>query len=414
MINKAGKIEQIAKRVEKRSADLFAEIDATARINTEKVLRAMRCLKVSDNDFRTTTGYGYGDQGRDKLEKLFAGVMGGEAALVRGQIASGTHALACSLFGLLRPGDHLLSITGKPYNTLHPVIGLDGSSGTGSLRDWGIEYSEVGLLRDGVNIAAVTGAIRNNTKVVLIQRSRGYRFDRPSLSLAAVDRAISAVRALKADCWCLVDNCYCEFVEDGEPPAVGADVCAGSLIKNPGGGLAPCGGYIVGRYELVEKIAGRLVAPGIGRGVGCTSLDNRLLFQGLFIASHVTAQALKSAILAAGLMEELGFAVSPAPQERRTDIVQAIRFGTADKMIGFCQAIQSWSPVDSFLTIEPAFLPGYGVPVVMAAGTFVQGASIELSADGPVEPPYVAYLQGALIYEHARLALIAAAAAVAP
>lgn len=398
-------------RALEEAAPVFAGLDAVARANTAKVLEAFRRHQVGDFHFRATTGYGYGDAGRDKLDEIWADIFGAEKALVRTHFVSGTHALAAVLFGLLRPGDELLSVTGAPYDTMQTVIGHPQAF-PGSLADHGIAYREVPLTAAGeVDGEGVAAAMTARTKLVLIQRSRGYSL-RPPLSVAAIGRACSLVKSLKPDCICFVDNCYGEFVETSEPTAVGADIVAGSLIKNPGGGIAPAGGYIAGRADLVELAACRLTAPGIGSELGATLGDNRLLYQGLFLAPHTVAQALKGAVFAASLFARLGYNTLPRYDAPRSDIIQAIELGSADKMVAFCRGLQRWSPVDAHVQPEPSAMPGYSDAVVMAGGTFVQGSSIELSADGPLRPPYAVYLQGGLTFEHAVLGITGAARAV--
>ena len=385
----------------------FARVEEVAEFNTLKVLSAMRALKVSDAHFKTSTGYAYGDIGREKLEELFAEIFKGEAALVRTQFVSGTHALATVLFGILRPGDELVSVTGEPYDTMQTVIGWKNPA-RGSLKEFGVGYREISL-RDGkVDFDAIKNSVTAKTKIALIQRSRGYSMRAP-LTVADIEKICAAVKAVNADCVTFVDNCYGEFVETREPVEVGADVIAGSLIKNIGGGLAPTGGYIVGRKDLVELASYRLTAPGMGAELGASLGTPRLLFQGLFLAPHVTGQALKAAIFASGIFSALGFRTSPLPTEIRADIIQAIELGTAERLIKFCRAVQEFSPVDSFAAPEPWDMPGYEDKVIMAAGTFVQGASIELSADGPLREPFTVFLQGGLTFEHAAAAILHAA-----
>lgn len=391
-------------------AEDFSRVDAIAERNTLKVLQAMRRLKVSDAHFKTSTGYAYGDIGREKLDELFAEIFHAEAALVRTQFVSGTHALATALFGVLRPGDELVSLTGAPYDTLQTVIGHAVKS-RGSLKEFGIGYRELPLVKGKVDLAAIKNFITPKSRMTLIQRSRGYSM-RDTLTIGDIEKICAAVKAANPNCVTFVDNCYGEFVEAREPVEVGADIAAGSLIKNIGGGLAPTGGYIVGRRGLVEQAAYRLTAPGMGGELGATLSDGRLLYQGLFMAPHVTAQALKGAIFAAGIFSKLGYVTRPLPSEMRGDIIQAIELGTADRLIKFCQAIQAASPVDSFATPEPWDMPGYEDQVIMAAGTFIQGASIELSADGPLREPFAVYLQGGLTFEHAMLGIMAATEAL--
>ena len=398
-------------RALEEAAPVFTGLDAVARANTAKVLEAFRRHQVGDFHFRATTGYGYGDAGRDKLDDVWADIFGAEKALVRTHFVSGTHALAAVLFGLLRPGDELLSVTGAPYDTMQTVIGYPQAV-PGSLADHGIAYREVPLTSAGeVDGEGVVAAMTVKTKLVLIQRSRGYSL-RPPLSVAAIGRACALVKRLKPECICFVDNCYGEFVETSEPTTAGADIVAGSLIKNPGGGIAPAGGYIAGRAALVELAACRLTAPGIGSELGATLGDNRLLYQGLFLAPHTVAQALKGAVFAASLFAQLGYNTLPRYDAPRSDIIQAIELGSADKMVAFCRGLQRWSPVDAHVQPEPSAMPGYSDAVVMAGGTFVQGSSIELSADGPLRPPYAVYLQGGLTFEHAVLGITGAARAV--
>ena len=398
-------------RALEEAAPVFTGLDAVARANTAKVLEAFRRHQVGDFHFRATTGYGYGDAGRDKLDDVWADIFGAEKALVRTHFVSGTHALAAVLFGLLRPGDELLSVTGAPYDTMQTVIGYPQAV-PGSLADHGIAYREVPLTSAGeVDGEGVVAAMTVKTKLVLIQRSRGYSL-RPPLSVAAIGRACALVKRLKPECICFVDNCYGEFVETSEPTTAGADIVAGSLIKNPGGGIAPAGGYIAGRAALVELAACRLTAPGIGSELGATLGDNRLLYQGLFLAPHTVAQALKGAVFAASLFAQLGYNTLPRYDAPRSDIIQAIELGSADKMVAFCRGLQRCSPVDAHVQPEPSAMPGYSDAVVMAGGTFVQGSSIELSADGPLRPPYAVYLQGGLTFEHAVLGITGAARAV--
>lgn len=391
-------------------ADNFRRVDDVAEQNTLKVLNAMRRLKISDAHFKTSTGYAYGDIGREKLDALFAEVFGAEAALVRTQFVSGTHALATALFGVLRPGDELVSLTGAPYDTLQTVIG-HAHAAQGSLKEFGISYRELPLAGGKVDVDAIKHFLTPKTKLALIQRSRGYSLREP-LSVADIERICAAVKATNPQCVTFVDNCYGEFVETREPVEVGADMAAGSLIKNIGGGLAPTGGYIVGKAALVEQASYRLTAPGMGGELGASLGTPRLLYQGLFTAPHTTAQALKGAIFAAGLFGKLGYKTHPLPEGMRGDIIQAIELRSAERLIKFCRAIQEFSPVDSFAAPEPWDMPGYADKVIMAAGTFVQGASIELSADAPLREPYAVYLQGGLTFEHAAIGILGAAQAL--
>lgn len=404
------KITDLKREVLKESEPLFAHIEDVAEANTLKVLDAMRECRVSDAHFNTTTGYAYDDIGRGKLEELYAKIFGAERALVRTQFVSGTHALATVLFGILRPGDELVSLTGKPYDTMQTVIGYDNPS-PGSLKEFGVLYNELPMVAGKVDMAHIKDVITDKTKMVEIQRSRGYSMRSP-LSIEDIRAITTEVHRIKPDCICFVDNCYGEFVDYEEPTQAGADIMAGSLIKNPGGGIAPTGGYIVGRDDLVELASYRLTAPGMGDELGASLSNNRLLFQGLFLAPHVVSQAIKGAIFAAGMFAKLGYKTLPLPTDMRGDIIQAIELGSADKLIAFCGGIQKYSPVDSFAAPEPWDMPGYADKIIMAAGTFVQGASIEFSADGPLRAPYNVYLQGGLTFEHAIIGIMGAAQAV--
>ena len=391
-------------KIEKDLKERFEEIDETAEYNQMKVLKAMQDARVSDIHFAATTGYGYNDLGRDTLEEVYAKAFHGESALVRPQLISGTHALHVALSGNLRPGDELLSPVGKPYDTLEEVIGIRES--VGSLKEYGVVYRQVDLLEDGsFDYPAIEKAINEKTKLVTIQRSKGYQ-TRPTLSVAKIGELIAFVKKIKPDVICMVDNCYGEFVERIEPTDVGADMIVGSLIKNPGGGLAPIGGYIVGRKDCVDRASYRLSAPGLGKEVGASLGLNQSFYQGLFLAPTVVAGALKGAIFAANVYEKLGFPVVPNGTESRHDIIQAVTFGTPEGVIAFCQGIQAAAPVDSFVSPEPWGMPGYDAPVIMAAGAFVQGASIELSADGPIKPPYAVYFQGGLTWYHAKFGIM--------
>jgi cystathionine beta-lyase family protein involved in aluminum resistance len=398
----------LVNEIEEEIQPLYKEVDRKAALNHSRVLGAFRDLKVSDFHLRGATGYGYGDQGRDTLEKLYAKIFGSEDALVRGQIISGTHAIAIGLFGILRPGDELLSVQGPLYDTLQEIIGVKGGA-DGSLRDLGVSYRQVELIGDGeFDWDSITKAINPRTKVLLIQRSSGYSNHR-SLKIEDLKKLILFVKTRHPSIITCVDNCYGEFVEEIEPPAAGADLTAGSLIKNPGGGLAPSGGYIAGRRDLVEMAAGRWSAPGIGREVGPSPDFQRLLYQGLYLAPHTVAESLKGAIFTARFFERLGFAVSPSYDERRTDLVQRIFLGAPERVQAFCAGIQEASPVDSYVRPEPSNLPGYQDKVIMAAGTFIQGASSELSADAPLREPYLVYVQGGLSKEYVKIAVINAA-----
>lgn len=390
---------------ERTLSQRFLALEETERTNFARVMEAFRAEHVAVRHFAPTTGYGYGDDGRDALERIFARIFGCEDALVRPSIASGTHALALCLFGLLRPGDVLVAGSGKPYDTLESVIGLTGGAGQGSLREYGIGYAQVDLKDDDVDLPALLQALKDpRAKVVALQRSRGYDW-RASLTVERLGEVAQAVHAARPDVVVMVDNCYGEFVCDKEPTHLGCDIAVGSLIKNPGGGLAPTGGYLVGRADLVEKCACRLTSPGIGREVGSYLGGYDRFYQGLFLAPHVVSQAVKGAMLAAAVFTQLGLAVSPGPEDPRSDIIQAIRFEDPEKLITFCQGIQYASPIDSHVTPEPWDMPGYQDPVIMAAGTFVSGASIELSADAPIRAPYIGYMQGGLTLAHVRYAL---------
>ncbi|BAF59528.1 MAG: methionine gamma-lyase family protein [Syntrophothermus sp.] len=401
-------LELLAKEVEDEVREVYLSIEKKALKNHAKVLEGFRRWHISDYHLKGSTGYGYGDAGREALERVYAEIFRAEAALVRGQIVSGTHAIALCLYGILRPGDELLFIQGEPYDTLSEMIGIRGED-HGSLKEFGINYRQVGLVdRTAIDYEAVGQAISDRTRMVMLQRSRGYSLN-PSLSIREMKRIINFIRDKKPDTIIFVDNCYGEFVEEEEPIEAGADLAAGSLIKNPGGGIAATGGYVVGKAQYVQMASNRWTAPGIGAGVGPTLEHNRLLFQGLFLAPHVVAEALKGAVFASRFFERLGFEVMPRYDEERHDIVQAIRLDAPERMLAFCRGIQACSPVDSHVVPEASTLPGYGEPVVMAAGTFIQGASLELSADGPIRPPYVVYLQGGLSKEYVRLAVISAA-----
>jgi cystathionine beta-lyase family protein involved in aluminum resistance len=392
---------EITDAAEKNAARLFKYIDGVALANQRRVLNAFRELKISPRHFAPTSGYGYDDAGRGALSALFARVFGAEAALVSPLITSGTHALALTLFGILRPGDTLLCL-GKPYDTLNGVI---NGRGNGSLADFGINYREARLKNDGgIDAVAALAALTPSVKIVFIQRSRGYNPTRRALSTDEIGAFAAAVRQKSPDVCVAVDNCYGEFTDIIEPTAVGADVCVGSLIKNPGGGDAPTGAYAVGKKRYIDLVAARLTAPGIGAEAGSYAGGYGAFFKGLFAAPHVTAQALKSSVLFAFVMNGLGCAVSPAPRAVPRDVIRAVLLGNETDLIAFCRDIQAASPVDSHVTPYPWDMPGYGNQVIMAAGTFTQGASIELTCDAPLRPPYAAYLQGALTYEHARIA----------
>ena len=382
----------------------FKEIDENAEYNQLKVIKAMQDNKVSEACLLGTTGYGYNDLGRETLEAVYASIFHTEDALVRPQITCGTHALALALMSNLRPGDELLSPVGKPYDTLEEVIGIRPSKG--SLKEYGISYRQVDLLEDGsFDYENIRKAINEKTRLVTIQRSKGYQ-TRPTLSVARIGELIAFIKDIKPDVICMVDNCYGEFVEEKEPSDVGADLVVGSLIKNPGGGLAPIGGYVAGRKDLIEQCAYRLTSPGLGKEVGALLGVMQSFYQGLFLAPTVVAGALKGAIFAANVYEKLGYAVVPDGKEERHDIIQAVTLGSAEGVIAFCQGIQAAAPVDSYVTPEPWAMPGYDSDVIMAAGAFVQGSSIELSADGPIKEPYAVYFQGGLTWAHAKLGIL--------
>lgn len=384
--------------------DRFEEIDKNAEYNQMKVIKAMQDNKVAEMHLSGTTGYGYNDDGRDTLEKVYSDIFKTEDALVRPQIICGTHALNVALSSNLRPGDELLSPVGKPYDTMDEIIGIRPSKG--SLAEYGITYAQVELLPDGgFDYEGIKNAINERTKLVTIQRSKGYA-SRPTLSVERIGELISFIKGIKPDVICMVDNCYGEFVERIEPSEVGADMIVGSLIKNPGGGLAPCGGYIAGKKECVEQAAYRLSSPGLGKEVGATLGVNQSFYQGLFLSPVVVAGALKGAIFAANVYEKAGFVVRPDGSEPRYDIIQAVELGSADGLLAFCKGIQAAAPVDSFVTPEPWPMPGYDSDVIMAAGAFVQGSSIELSADGPLKEPYSVFFQGGLTWYHAKLGIM--------
>lgn len=395
---------QFAERIEKRLKERFSDIDRMAEMNQLKVLKAMQDNQLQEAHFAATTGYGYNDLGREALEGIYASLFHTEDALVRQQITCGTHALNIALSANLRPGDELLSPVGKPYDTMDEIIGIRPSKG--SLAEYGVTYRQVDMLADGsIDFEGIKAAITEKTKLATIQRSKGYA-TRPTLSVAQIGEIIACIKSVKPDVICMVDNCYGELVEELEPTDVGADLCVGSLIKNLGGGLAPIGGYIVGKAEYVEQCAYRLTSPGLGKEVGATLGVTSQLVQGLFYAPYVVASALKGAIFAAALYEELGFQVFPSSGELRHDIIQAVNMDTPEGLCAFCRGIQAAAPVDSFVTPEPWAMPGYDSDVIMAAGTFVSGASIELSADGPLKPPYTVFFQGGLNYAHAKYGIM--------
>ncbi|MEH7348443.1 aminotransferase class I/II-fold pyridoxal phosphate-dependent enzyme [Gottfriedia acidiceleris] len=402
------KIAPLVEDVEKLISEAHKEIDEVIEYNQFKVLQSFRKHKVSDSHFIPTTGYGYDDIGRDTLEEIFADVLGGEAGLVRPQIISGTHAISTALFGVLRPGDELLYITGKPYDTLEEIVGIRGESGNGSLKDFGIGYESIELVNnERINYEKVANKMTSNTKVIGIQRSKGYG-TRPSYTIEQIKEMIDFVKEIDPNVIVFVDNCYGEFVEKLEPCHVGADLMAGSLIKNPGGGLAKTGGYIVGRKDLVEKCGYRLTSPGIGREAGASLYALQDMYHGFFMAPHITGQALKGALFTAAFLEKLGMNTNPSWDAVRTDLIQSVQFDDKEKMIAFCQAIQAASPINAHFTPTANYMPGYEDDVIMAAGTFIQGASIELTADGPIRAPYVAYVQGGLTYAHVKIAICSA------
>lgn len=398
------KVFRYGQKFEEELKERFEEIDRMAEYNQLKVIHAMQSHRVSAECFMGSSGYGYNDMGRDTLEKVYATCFHGEAALVRPQITCGTHALALALMSNLRPGDEILSPVGKPYDTLEEVIGIRPSAG--SLAEYGITYRQVNLLSDGAfDLDGIREALNEKTRLVTIQRSKGYQ-TRPTLSVERIGELISFVKKIRPDVLCMVDNCYGEFVERREPLEVGADMIVGSLIKNPGGGLAPIGGYIVGKKACVDNAAYRLTSPGLGKEVGASLGVIQSFYQGLFLAPTVTASALKSAVFAANIYESLGFPVIPDSRESRHDIIQAVTLKSPEGLIAFCKGIQAAAPVDSHVTPEPWAMPGYDDEVIMAAGAFVQGSSIELSADGPLREPYTAYFQGGLTWYHGKLGIL--------
>jgi cystathionine beta-lyase family protein involved in aluminum resistance len=403
----SSQVKELAKQAQADVQSMFAQVEEIAEENTQKVLAAFQKHRVQESDFVGTTGYGYDDIGRDKLDAVYADLFGAEAGLVRLQFVNGTHAITCALFGCLKAGDVLVSAVGAPYDTLLGAIGAV-DKGHGSLKDYGVEYRQVDLKNNAPDKEGLAQAVKDpRVKAVLIQRSKGYS-TRSSLSVAEIGELARIVKENNPNAAVLVDNCYGEFVETIEPTQVGADLCIGSLIKNPGGGLAPTGGYIVGRKDLVEGAAQRLTAPGIGAECGCTLGYSRQLYQGLFLAPHTVCQAVKTAIFAARIMELLGYVAEPTSQQTRHDIIQMISFGKPEPLCKFCRGIQSGSPVDAYVTPEPWDMPGYDCQVIMAAGAFIQGASIELSADAPMREPYTVYLQGGLTYESGKAGVLLA------
>ena len=405
--NFSDRIQTASKAALSKARAKFSEIDEIAEYNQQKVLSAFINNRVSETDFSGSTGYGYGDTGRDKLDRIYADIFGAEDAIVRHSFTCGTHTLAVALFGVLRPGDTMLCVTGTPYDTIHSVIGLSGE-GMGSLKDFGVKYEQVDLDEGGrPDMVAIEKALESNPKMVYIQRSRGYSL-RPSLSVAEIGE-ISKLVHDKSDAVVMVDNCYGELVEKTEPTEAGADLMAGSLIKNAGGSIARTGGYIAGRADLVELCAYRATTPGLGKEVGCTLGENRNMFMGIFHAPHVVGEAVKSAVFAAALFEEFGFKVTPSSDESRHDIIQALCLENSDRLVEFCRGIQSGAPVDSYVTPEPWDMPGYDSKVIMAAGAFILGSSIELSADAPLRDPYAVWLQGGINFHSAKTAIMLAA-----
>jgi cystathionine beta-lyase family protein involved in aluminum resistance len=403
-------LQPLVKRAEEQIEERLKRVQARVERNQWRVLQALRKHEVGDHHFTPSTGYGYDDLGRETLERVYATVFGAEAGIVRYQLISGTHAIATCLYGLLRPGDELLYITGKPYDTLEQVIGdpEQPRKVAGSLADFGIGYRFIPLTPTGeVDVEQVASAITGRTKVIGIQRSRGYA-DRPSFTIAQIEEMIRFIKRIREDLIVFVDNCYGEFVEEREPTHVGADLIAGSLIKNPGGGLAKSGGYIVGKKRLVELAGTRLAAPGIGLEGGATLYALQEMYHGFFLAPHVVGEALKGAIFSSALLEMLGFQTNPLWHEERTDLIQSIEFGSAERLITFCQGVQKAAPINAHVTPYPSPMPGYQDEVIMAAGTFIQGASIEFSADGPIRPPYLGFVQGGLTYEHVKIGVLTA------
>ena len=405
-------VYEMAERAMKRIRPQFEKLDATAEYNTRRVMEAFQDNRVSESCFAGTTGYGYDDLGRETLDKIYAQIFGTEAALVRIGFVNGTHALTTAMFSLCKPGETILAATGMPYDTLRSAIGISGDC-FGSLKFYGVNYAQVDMAEDGNPDYEGIAHAASDSKVtgVMIQRSRGYA-DRKALTVEEIGKIVEAVRSVNPNANIMVDNCYGEFTDIIEPTNVGVDIIAGSLIKNPGGGIAPTGGYVAGKAELVERAAMRLTTPGIGGECGSTLGNNRLLYQGLFLAPHTVAQALKTAVFCSAMMDELGISSSPSVDDKRSDIIQMVRLGSAEAMKKFCLGIQSGAPVDSFVTPEPWPMPGYDCPVIMAAGAFIQGSSIELSADGPVREPYTVYMQGSLTFESGKLGIMMAVSAM--
>ena len=408
-MNFSPELLEISRRADAALADIFADIDAVSFYNTDRIIDAFRTHRVSDAMFGATSGYGYDDKGRDTLDLIWADVFGCEAALVRQNIVSGTHALAIGLYGLLRPGDTIVSVAGKPYDTLDEVIGISGTAGNGSLADFGVKYKQIEMKNERLDLFAVRELLeKEKIKVVFVQRSKGY-LNRRTLTVAEIGELVKVVKEVSPETFVYVDNCYGEFVDKLEPTALGADLAAGSLIKNAGGGMAETGGYLAGSRRAVELASYRLTSVGVGGEVGCTLGLNKSLYKGLFYAPHTTAQALKTAHFAAYVFSELGYETEPAWNEKRSDIIQTVLTKCPEGLCALCRGIQYGSPVDSYVTPEPWDMPGYSDQVIMAAGNFTQGSSIELSADGPLHAPYTAFLQGGLTYEAGKIGILSAA-----
>ncbi|WP_053957286.1 aminotransferase class I/II-fold pyridoxal phosphate-dependent enzyme [Inediibacterium massiliense] len=400
-MNISEKVVDLAQKIEEEVKDQFEKINDIRELNQYKVLKVMQDMRVSDMHFQWNTGYGYNDPGREKIEEVYAALFKAEDAIVRPTIVNGTHALTLCLTGILRPNDEMLSVTGRPYDTLEEVIGIRGDY-NGSLKEFGVTYKEIGFLEDGsIDIEKMKQSITPKTKMVYMQRSTGYSF-RKAVQIEDMKKVVEVAKKINPNIICMVDNCYGEFLDTIEPTEVGVDILAGSLIKNPGGGLALTGGYIVGRKDLIEMISYRMTSPGIGKECGLTFGMTRSMFQGLFLAPHVVSEAIKGAIFCAKLFDHLGYEVSPSFDEKRSDIIQAIKLRSPEAVVAFCEGIQGAAPVDGFVTPVPWNMPGYDSPVIMAAGAFVQGSSIELSADAPIKEPYAVYFQGGLTYEHAK------------
>lgn len=405
-ITRNSALQALINKTDEKIVDQFKAIEHMALFNQKKVLDAFSAMKISEGDLVGSNGYGYDDMGRDNLEAVYSHVFKAEDTIVRPQVISGTHAITLALQANLMHGDELIYITGKPYDTLLEVIGVEGN-GIGSLIEQGVKYQHVELIDNQIDITAVLNTISPQTKMIAIQRSKGYS-SRPSLTIAQIEVAIKAIKAAYPNIIVFVDNCYGEFVEDKEPIEVGADLIAGSLIKNPGGGICKIGGYVSGRKELIERIGYRLTAPGIGKEAGASLYSLLEMYQGFFLSPHVVSQSLKGAVFTSAILSDLGLETTPRYDDKRTDLIQSVTFNDKEKMIIFCQAIQSASPINSQFLPMPAYMPGYTDDVIMAAGTFIQGASIELTADGPIRAPYEAYIQGGLTYEHVKLAIIKA------